>query len=86
MDRDMDDVMLTTFDNPYNPYEDFIGWWKWDIRLGHDCCGTLARESNVNDLASDDVNSAEILRAMREIVKREPTIYKIVHPSDYSAA
>lgn len=83
---DIDDVMLSTYDNPLNPYDDFVGWWKYDMMLGHDCCGTLARESTVNDIASDVVNDEEILQAMLRIVSREPTIYKLVFPSDFEVA
>lgn len=77
------DSMLTTFDNPFNPFNDFVRWWKEDLLLGHDCCGTLARESNVSDVASDDVNDKEIVEAMNRIVKRDPMIYKIVFKSDF---
>ena len=78
-----DDIMLTTYDNPFNPFTDFIRWWKEDLLLGHDCCGTLARESNVSDVASDEINEIEITEAMRRIVEREPMIYKIAYQSDY---
>lgn len=75
--------MLTTFDNPFNPFTDFIRWWKEDLLLGHDTCGTLARESNVSDIASDEVNEKYIDEAMKRIVMNEPMIYKMVLQSDY---
>ena len=31
-----DDFMLTTTDNPFNPWIDFDTWYAEDIRLGHD--------------------------------------------------
>lgn len=77
-----EDSMLTTIDNPFNPFEDFIQWWKKDLLLGHDCCGLLAREANINDLASENVNDRDITDAMDRIVKEDP-IYKIVYPTDY---
>ena len=77
------DSMLTTFDNPFNPFTEFDRWWKEDLLLGHDCCGLLANESNVSDVASDDVNDKAIIEAMERIVKREPMIYKIVYQSDF---
>ncbi len=76
------DSMLTTFDNPFNPFTDFNRWWKEDLLLGHDCCGTLARESCVSDVSSDSINDKEIIDAMKRIVSNEPTIYKIVYLSD----
>lgn len=77
------DSMLTTFDNPFNPFTDFVRWWKEDLLLGHDCCGLLAREANTSDIASDEVNDKATIEAMERIVKNEPMIYKIVYPSDY---
>lgn len=77
------DSMLTTFDNPFNPFTEFDRWWKEDLLLGHNCCGLLANESNVSDIASDEVNDNAIIEAMERIVKREPMIYKIVYQSDF---
>lgn len=76
------DSMLTTFDNPFNPFTEFDRWWKEDLLLGHDCCGLLANESNVSDVSSDEVNDKAIIEAMERIVKREPMVYKIVYQSD----
>ena len=80
------DSMLTTFDNPFNPFTEFDRWWKEDLLLGHNCCGLLANESNVSDIASDEVNDKAIIEAMERIVKREPMIYKIVYQSDFKKA
>lgn len=63
------DFMLTTYDNPFSPFTDFDAWWKMDLILGHDCCGTLARESNVSDVASDELNEQAIDEAMNRICK-----------------
>lgn len=79
----MDDPMLTTFDNPFNPFTNFTRWWKEDLILGHDTCGALARESAVSDVASDEVNERYIRSAMNRLVEREPTLYRIVLASDF---
>lgn len=73
------DSMLTTFDNPFNPFVDYNRWYKEDMLLGYNTCGYLARESNVSDVASDEVNDKAVVDAMERIVKRYPTIYKIVY-------
>lgn len=80
---DEKDSMLTTYDNPFNPFTDFIRWWKEDLRLGHDCCGTLAREANISFVASEKVNDKNVIEAMNYIVKQNPTIYKIVYKTDF---
>lgn len=81
-----EEFMLTTYDNPFNPFEDFEIWWKFDQRLGHDCCGTLARHALISPIFSDERNEEEILRAAKEICENEPTIYKMVYRSDYSVS
>lgn len=73
-----DENMLTTYDNPFDPFENFEIWWKEDLRLGHNCCGILAKVATLNDVASDAVNDAEVSRAIDEIVAAEPLIYKKV--------
>lgn len=80
------DLMLTTFDNPFNPFDDFVRWWKQDLILGHDCCGLLAREANISTISSEAVNDLDVIAAMKRIVRNEPMIYKIVHLSDYDKA
>lgn len=79
-----DDSLLTTFDNPFNPFDDFIRWWKEDLLLGHDCCGLLAREANTSLVSSDDENDKSVVAAMERIVANEPMIYRIVYPSDFA--
>lgn len=77
------EFMLTTFDNPFNPFDDFESWWKNDILLGHDCCGLLARTANISSVASDEVNESYVRAAMDQIVKDEPTTYRKVSRADY---
>lgn len=79
----MNDSMLTTFDNVFNPFTDFVAWHKQDLLLGHDCCGLLARRACTSDLYSDEVNNELIIEAMKEIVEDFPMIYKIVYPKDF---
>ena len=35
--------MLTTVDNPYNPFEDFSKWYLWDEQNGYHSCERIAR-------------------------------------------
>lgn len=78
------DFMLTTFDNPFNPFTEFEAWFKEDLILGHNCCGILANTANISDVASDDVNEKDILEAMDYICEQFPLIYRKVQKSDYA--
>lgn len=83
MTTNEEDYMLTTFDNPFNPFKDFEAWWKYDLILGHDCCGLLARVARTSDLFSDKVNDKLIEEAMDQICSEEPMIYKKVTKNDF---
>ena len=34
---------LTTFDNPYDPFEQFSDWFLFDMEKGYNTCAYLAR-------------------------------------------
>lgn len=82
----MVDYMLTTFDNPFNPFDDFDRWYKEDILLGHNCCGLLGRTAFTSELFSDEVNEKNIDEAMKIIVQSDPMIFKLVTKEDYSTS
>ena len=49
-----DDPMLVAYGNPYNPFTDFRGWWKFDyLIIGWDTCGILARNVANSDNETD---------------------------------
>lgn len=79
-----EDYMLSTYDNPVNPFTDFIEWWKTDMALGHNVCGLLDRLANTSPVFSDEVNEAEIDRVVEDLCRREPTLYRKVYPSTFS--
>lgn len=64
--------MLTTIDNPYNPYEQFTEWWLFDIEKGYNTCALLARIAHVEEDMSDVEKEAEIDRAIDQIIKEDP--------------
>lgn len=68
---------LTTFDNPYDPFDDFKHWFLFDIVHGYNTCGCLARIARTSDQLSETENEQEVERAVDEIVKYDfLNIYK----------
>lgn len=71
-------VALTTVDNPYNPVTDFSHWLQFDNTLNYGTSCYLARIANTSDDLTDEENNEEVERAIDEIMKFNPGIYKKV--------
>ena len=78
-----DDVMLTTKDNPYNPFTEFNAWFKFDMLNGYNSCGLLSKTANVDSIQSESLNEKDISDAIDYIVEKFPKIYKKVSRKDY---
>ena len=64
-----EEVMLSTMDNPYNPFDNFEQWYAFDELKARQenrptCCGYLARV----DYSSDEVSEAEQIQTMNDII------------------
>jgi hypothetical protein len=70
MATDSGDYMLTTIDNPWNPFTHYDEWYAWDRDHGYDSPGLLARIANVSFELSDSDNDQSILDAIDEIVNQ----------------
>lgn len=71
--------MLTTIDNPFDPFEDFAAWYIFDVSKGYNSCGLLAITAKTSKIYSEDENDSLIEAAMDEIVTKNPLrIYKKV--------
>ena len=77
------DCMLTTFDNPYDPFEQFTSWFLFDVEKGYNTCGRLARIAKLSDDFSEQETEDEITRAIDEIIKYDfMNIYKKVERNE----
>jgi hypothetical protein len=66
-------AMLTTYDNPYNPYTDYDAWWQWDRDNGYNTPELLAFVMGDTSNALDEVEVAQIqATAMNYIVDEGP--------------
>ena len=76
--------MLTTTDNPFNPFTQFDDWFLYDESKGYHTCSYLARIARTSSELSDLENENEITRAINEIVAFNILgIYKKVQESDF---
>ena len=73
------ECMLTTFDNPFDPFEQFTSWFMFDVEKGYNSCGYLARIAKLTDDMSEEEVDRETERAIDEIIFYDPlNIYKKV--------
>lgn len=82
-----EDVRLTTFDNPWNPYTQYESWYRFDVTdMGYCTDAYVARIAHLNDEAmSEEENDREWERAIDEIIKYDfRNIYRKVTPSSYN--
>ncbi len=76
--------MLTTIDNPFNPFTQFDDWYLYDESKGYHTCSYLARIAKVSNELSDVENENETERAINEIVAYNFLgIYKKVQEDDF---
>lgn len=72
-------VMLTTIDNPFDPFDDFTSWRRFDEEKGYYTSSYLARIAQVTEDMSIKEEDEEIRRACCEIIDLNPLgIYKMV--------
>lgn len=70
---------LTTIDNPFNPFEQFVSWFLFDEEKGYHSCAYLGRIARTSDQLTDAENDLEVERAIDEIIKYDfMNIYKKV--------
>ena len=77
------ECMLTTFDNPYDPFEQFTDWFLFDVEKGYNTCSYIARIAQFSDDLSQKEIDEETERAIDEIIKYDfMNIYKKVKRND----
>lgn len=60
---------LTTFDNPFDPFEQFTSWFLFDVEKGYNTCGYLARIAQTSEVYSEVENNVVIENAIDDIIK-----------------
>ena len=65
------DCRLTTFDNPFDPFEQFTSWLLFDNEKGYNTCGKLDRVSNYSDDMTEKEIDEEHKRAIDEVIDND---------------
>lgn len=80
----MNDVMLTTVDNPYDPFTQFKEWYRFDMRSGYDTCGMLARVMCPSNELTDAEYEDAYMSAVKDVVAwySPYPVYRLVHRRD----
>ena len=60
----MKTVMLTTTDNPYNPFDDYDNWYAFDFQMGYHTPEYLARVA----ITSSELSEADQALAIEEAI------------------
>ena len=64
-----DHHMLTTLDNPFDPFDDFTSWYMFDCEKGYNTSSRLARIANIDSEMTQKEVDEELERVMDLIVK-----------------
>ena len=63
------EVMLTTADNPYDPFTQYDDWYSFDQSKGYYTSEYLARIAKTSSNLSDEDYNLEVENAINEILK-----------------
>lgn len=75
--------MLTTLDNPFDPFTQWDEWFFYDTYLGHHTCAYLARVARSSDELSEADQDLSIMQAIDEIIKLNVNgLYVKAYPRD----
>lgn len=64
-----DPYMLTTLDNPFNPFIQYDDWYAFDVAHGYNSCAYLARIVQSSLELSEQDEALAVATAIDEIVK-----------------
>lgn len=79
----MQQPLLTTIDNPYNPFDEFDKWFLFDIEKGYNSCSYLARMTKIESDMSDDDEIIMLEQAIDKIIENDFLgIYLKVYKND----
>lgn len=82
----MKEVMITTVDNPYNPFTQFDDWMAFDRQKGYFTCEYLARVANTSLDIPDSIYYEIVNDAINEMIEFDVLgIYQKVTPETFDS-
>lgn len=70
-----DEVMITTRDNPFNPFTQWRDWWAYDTGKGYNSWMLVAREARLAPDEPDLLQRIQTNLVIDELCKKYPLIY-----------
>ena len=65
----MEEVRITTIDNPFNPFTEWDEWFNFDLQKGYRTCEQLASITFLSDQLSDSENNETVDAAITQLMK-----------------
>ena len=79
------ECMITTLDNPYNPFTQYDEWYALDEARGYHSTGLLARYVYSSDDLSDADQTNAIQTGIDDLIRENPYgMYRKVTPDDFT--
>ena len=66
------EIMITTIDNPFDPFDNFTSWFLYDIENNYYTNSKLARISKITDDMSEKEKKIEVERAIDRLIEIDP--------------
>lgn len=79
----MPEQMLTTSDNPWNPFTNYDEWFEFDTSMGYNTPAYLARITITSDELSDADQDVALRNAFLEILAENITGNYLLVTEDY---
>ena len=78
----INELFITTKDNPFNPFKQFNDWYSFDCNRGYNTCALIDRVMdalfNSNENENEELNEVNRTKAIKQIVKVMPEFYSLV--------
>ena len=65
-------VSISTFDNPYDPFDDYISWFMFDTEKGYYSSAKAARLLNIEEGMTSVEEMEEYERAIDRLIELDP--------------